>query len=179
MNRLCFYNALRRKYSQLPRLVAPNNISTGEALRRKLTKSFADAERFTGNYETVFDGDFGDTLPFLSDEAVTEWRNLIHSLDHYDFAHIGLDVIGAMYEQLIKPAERHRYGQHYTQPSIVDLIMSFASSTGHERVLDPGCGGGTFLVRAYARKAFLDGTQDHSGLLESLYGRDILNYACH
>jgi N-6 DNA Methylase len=179
VNRLCFYNALRRKYSQLPRLAAPNNIATGDALQRRLARSFDEAKRFTGNYETVFDGDYGDTLPFLSDEAVPEWRSLIRSLDHYDFAHIGLDVIGAMYEQLIKPAERHRYGQHYTQPSVVDLIMSFATTTGREQVLDPGCGGGTFLVRAYARKSFLDSSQDHSALLESLYGCDILNYACH
>jgi SAM-dependent methyltransferase len=179
VNRLCFYDALRRKYRQLPRLIVPNNINTGEALQRRLTKSFNDAKRFTGNYETVFDGDYGDTLPFLSDDAVSEWRSLIRSLDHYDFANISLDVIGAMYEQLIKPAERHRYGQHYTQPSVVDLITSFAIRTGHERVLDPGCGGGTFLVRAYARKAYLDDSQDHAALLETLYGADILNYACH
>src|SRR5690348_12521955 len=84
-----------------------------------------------------------------------------------------------MYEQLIKPAERHRYGQHYTQPAVVDLINSFALRTGGDRVLDPGCGGGTFLVRAYARKKYLDATQEHSELLETLYGCDILNYACH
>ncbi len=179
VNRFCFYNALRRKYSRLPRLVVPNSIDTGAGLQRKLAKSFDDAKRFTGNYETVFDGDYGDTLPFLDDDAVTEWRNLIRSLDLYDFAHIGLDVIGAMYEQLIKPAERHRYGQHYTQPTVVDLITSFAIRTGREQVLDPGCGGGTFLVRAYARKFFLDGSQDHSALLEALFGCDILNYACH
>src|SRR4051812_16258301 len=34
-------------------------------------------------------------------------------------------VIGAMYEQLIRPEERHRYGQHYTQPQVVDLINAF------------------------------------------------------
>jgi SAM-dependent methyltransferase len=179
VNRLCFYNALRRKYSRMSRLIVPNNVSTGEALDRKLTRSFEEAERFTGNYETVFDGDFGDTLPFLSDDAIAEWRALIRSLDHYDFANIGLDVVGAMYEQLIKPAERHRYGQHYTQPSVVDLITSFAIRNGHETILDPGCGGGTFLVRAYARKSFLDSTQDHAALLEALFGCDILNYACH
>ena len=29
------------------------------------------------DYETVFDGDFGDDVPFLSDEAVGERRALI------------------------------------------------------------------------------------------------------
>ena len=179
VNRLCFYNALRRKYTRLPRLSVANNVNTGQALSQRLERAFADAKRFTGDYETVFDGDFGDTLPFVSDEAVSEWRTLIRALDHYDFANIGLEVIGAMYEQLITPEERHRYGQHYTQPAVVDLINAFAIRVGTEHVLDPSCGGGTFLVRGYARKATLDRTQDHTQLLEALYGCDILSYACH
>jgi hypothetical protein len=177
VNRLCFYNALRRKYPRLPRLAVANNINTGAALERRLDAAFADAKRFTGDYETVFDGDFGDTLPFLANDAVPDWRTLIRTLDQYDFANIGVDVIGGMYEQLITPEERHRYGQHYTQPAVVDLISSLAISTGNERVLDPACGGGTFLVRAYARKAILDPNQEHTQLLAELYGCDVLKYA--
>ena len=128
--------------------------------------------------ETVFDGDFGDRLPFLGDDAVGEWIALVRQLDRYDFANIPLDVIGAMYEQLIRPEERHRYGQHYTQPAVVDLINSFAITTGSEIVLDPGCGGGTFLVRSYIRKRALNPTQTHTDLLGQIYGCDILSYAC-
>ena len=179
VNRLCFYNALRRKYQQLPRLIVANNINTGALLKRRLQRAFADAQRYTGDYETVFDEDLGDSIPYMSDEAVPEWRRLTRSLDQYDFASISLDIIGAMYEQLISPEERHRYGQHYTQPAVVDLINSFAIKQGDSRVLDSACGGGTFLVRAYARKAFLDPTLDHTELLETIFGCDILNYACH
>lgn len=179
VNRLCFYNALRRKYEQLPRLAVANNISTGERLEQRLNRAFREAERFTGNYETVFQGDFGDRIPFFADDATSAWRELIRSLDRYDFAHINVDVIGAMYEQLIKPSERHRFGQHYTKPTVVDLINSFVIGTGRETILDPACGGGTFLVRAYARKSHLDPTEDHTQLLEAIYGCDVLNYACH
>lgn len=179
VNRLCFYNALRRKYKKLPRLVVANSISTGAMLRKKLSQAFLEAKRFTGNYETVFDGDFGDDLPFASDEAVGDWRKLIRHLDHYDFANMSVDIIGAMYEQLIQPEERHRYGQHYTQPAVVDLINSFAIGNAQDCILDPACGGGTFLVRAYARKRHLDPELDHSELLKNIYGCDILNYACH
>ena len=179
VNRLCFYNALRRKYQRLPRLSVANNVNTGRALAERLERAFNDAKRFTGDYETVFNGDFGDTLPFVTDEAVPEWRTLIRTLDHYDFANIGLDVIGAMYERLITPEERHKYGQHYTQPAVVDLINTFAIRNGREHLLDPSCGGGTFLVRGYARKAVLDGSQDHTQLLEAIYGCDVLSYACH
>jgi hypothetical protein len=179
VNRLCFYNALRRKYDRLPRLVVPNSITTGAMLRNRLDQAFADAKRFTGDYETVFDGDFGDDLPFLADEATGEWRRLVRSLDRYDFASMSIDVIGAMYEQLIQPEERHRYGQHYTQPPVVDLINAFSVNDPDASVLDPACGGGTFLVRAYARKRYLNPEIDHSDLLAKIYGCDLLSYACH
>jgi type I restriction-modification system DNA methylase subunit len=179
VNRLCFYNALRRKYDQLPRLTIANNTNTGQLLLRKLSSAFNDAKRFTGDYETVFDGDFGDTLPLTSDESVADWRDLVRLLDKYDFAHLDVDVIGAMYERLITPAERHRYGQHYTQPLIVDLMNAFAITSSTDTILDPGCGGGTFLVGAYKTKATLNLETDHAELLSGLYGCDILHYACH
>ncbi len=179
VNRLCFYNALRRKYQQLPRITVANNIASGAMLARRLRDSFNDATRFTGDYETVFDEDFGDSVPFLSDQAVAGWRLLIRSLDRYDFSTLSLDVVGSMYEQLISPDERHRYGQHYTQPAVVDLINAFAIDSADATVLDPACGGGTFLVRAYARKQSKNPTRTHSQLLEKLFGCDVLQYACH
>ena len=178
VNRLCFYNTLKRKYA-LPRLTVANNISTGQMLERRLRAAFNDAKRFTGDYETVFDEDFGDSIPFLSNEGVSGWRALIRSLDRYDFATLPLDIVGSMYEQLISPEERHRYGQHYTQPAVVDLINAFALRHPDAKVLDPACGGGTFLVRAYARKQYLDPSQTHADLLDTLLGCDILKYACH
>ncbi len=179
VNRLCFYNALRRKFPSLERIKIGNTIDSAQKLKAKLVGSFDRAMRHTGDYDTVFEPDAGDEFPFLSDEVVPEWRSLIQSLDDYDFATIDLEIIGAMYERLISPEERHRYGQHYTQPAVVDLINAFSINNGADTVLDPACGGGTFLVRAYDRKKQLDNTQDHTALLASLYGCDLLRYACH
>lgn len=178
LNRLCFYNVLRRRYD-LDRLRVANNVNTGARLKATLKRAFSTAERYTGDYETVFDTRFGDELPFLADETASHWRDIVRLLDTYDFASIDQEVIGRMYEKLIQPSERHRYGQHYTQPAVVDLIGSFALHSGEVHVLDPACGGGTFLVRAYARKRSLDSDLDHVTLLHGLYGCDILNYACH
>jgi hypothetical protein len=179
LNRMCFYNALRRKYPQLPVLKVSNANRKGEQLKARLGEFFDRAREVTGDYQTVFELTEADNIPFLSDECVPEWRDIIARLDKYDFASIPLEVIGAMYEQLIRPEERHRYGQHYTQPTVVDLINSFSVRSGKDVVLDPSCGGGTFLVRAYNRKRFLDGSQTHDQLLTRLYGCDILSYACH
>ncbi len=179
VNKLCFYNALRRKYTQLGRLTVANNIGTGEQLQRRLRRAFDEAERFTGDYETVFEGDFGDSIPFVSDSAVSGWRRLIRSLDQYDFAQIPLDVIGSLYEKLIRPEERHRYGQHYTLPPVVDLMNEFAIPDANTTVLDPACGGGTFLVRAYSKARLSNANIGHAELISQLYGCDISSYACH
>lgn len=61
----------------------------------------------------------------------------------------------------------------------MDLINAFTIREAEAKVLDPACGGGTFLVRSYARKKYLDPLMDHSQLLSDIYGCDVLQYACH
>ena len=50
---------------------------------------------------------------------------------------------------------------------------------GDDVVLDPACGSGSFLVRAYYRKAYLDGLLSHEELLDQLYGCDINPFPAH
>lgn len=180
VNRLVFYEALRRHHSDtLKKPQVSKQIWRGEEMHQLLEHLFARAKECTGNYETVFDGDFGDRLPFLSDEAVAAWRELIREIDRYDFTQFDYDIIGTIFERLISPDERHKYGQHYTQPTIVDLINAFCIQSGEDRVMDPACGGGTFLVRAYARKKHLEPSQIHQELINSLFGVDISAYPVH
>ena len=61
----------------------------------------------------------------------------------------------------------------------MDLINSFCIRSGEEAVIDPACGGGTFLVRAYARKRELAPGRSHEQMLTELYGVDISPFACH
>ena len=120
-----------------------------------MERYFAEAKTVTQDYETVFGEDhaaLGNRIPFYSDAAVVHWRALIEQIHEVDFSRLDYEVIGAIFERLISPDERHKYGQFYTRVEIVDLINSFCIATGREKVMDPACGGGTFLVRAYARK---------------------------
>jgi hypothetical protein len=59
------------------------------------------------------------------------------------------------------------------------LINAFASISKNTVLLDPACGGGTFLVRAYDRIKYLDKDAEHSELLNKIFGCDILSYSCH
>ena len=83
-----------------------------------------------------------------------------------------------MYERLISASERRRFGQFYTSPDVVDLINAFCIRNAGDQVLDPACGGGTFLVRAYSRKRALEqsasgSTPSHERLLGEIFGVDI------
>lgn len=183
VNRLVFYKTLRKKFTRLKALKIPKEVENSLELQKSMKNFFESAMQMTKDYETVFRGDFGDNLPFLSNSAVPAWKDLIASLDQFDFTKFNYDVIGPIFERLISPEERHRYGQHYTKPEIVDLIEAFCIRKHDSAVLDPSCGGGTFLVRAYNRKRFLADQAgietNHEAMLGQLLGIDISNYATH
>jgi type I restriction-modification system DNA methylase subunit len=62
------------------------------------------------------------------------------------------DVIGAVFEKLIPQPERHALGQYFTPENLVDFILAFCVRERDDTVLDPTCGTGTFLLRAYNKK---------------------------
>lgn len=183
VNRLVFYEALMKRYGvQLPKLNVPDHIDQGDDLRLHLEGFFAQAKTVTGDYETVFGEDhssIGNRLPFYADHAAPYWRDLINQIHEFDFSKLDYEIIGSIFERLISPNERHKYGQFYTRAEVVDLINSFCIRTGEEAVIDPACGGGTFLVRAYARKRELAPGRLHEQMLAELYGVDISPFACH
>ncbi len=86
------------------------------------------------------------------------------------------DVIGAVFEQLIPQPERHSLGQYFTPENLVDLILAFCVRQRDDKVLDPTCGTGTFLLRAYNKKMSHLGLVDHKQLLPQIWGVDIAHF---
>ena len=180
VTRLVFYQVLRRRFRQMSSL-SIGGVDTPDQLQETLDARFREAVLYSRDYETVFvpdDTDFGYTIPFLSPTAPRDWARLIQRIEEFDFSNLDFDVIGQMYEQLISPAERRRFGQFFTSPDVVDLINAFCVRNPGDRVLDPACGGGTFLVRAYSRKRALaqsagSSTVSHEQLLSEIFGIDI------
>ena len=180
VNKIVFQQALRRRFPSLRKIRMPEALKTADKLRELIQSAFQEAKRISHDYETVFDGDFGDTLPFLEDATVASWREFLREIEGFDFSKIEYDIIGHIFERLISPEERHRYGQHYTRSEIVDLINAFCIRETGATVLDPACGGGTFLVRAYVLKRELSGgSLSHVDLLQQIKGIDISAYAAH
>ena len=180
LTRLVFYQVLRRRFRQMSPF-SVEGTETPEQLRMILDARFEEAVQYSRDYETVFvpDGDdLGYALPFLSTTAPRGWARLIERIEEFDFSNLDFDVIGQMYERLITLSERRRYGQFYTSPDVVDLINAFCIRSPEDRVLDPACGGGTFLVRAYSRKRILaqspsGAPPSHEQLLGEIFGIDI------
>ena len=179
-NKIIFYKALRRRFANMRAMKIPDTVTTGPELQAALADSFKHAAEVSRDYETVFKGDYGDTLPFLNDAAVDSWRDLVHQTDGFDFTQLDYEVIGQVFERMLSTSERHKFGQHYTRSEVVDLINAFCIRDANAKVMDPACGGGTFLVRAYTRKRDLSGQQlGHQQLLQHLYGIDISAYPAH
>jgi len=182
-NRILFYKALCRnpKFKKLRKFQIPDDVQTGAAFQKLVATYWASARKETHDYETIFGGsEFGDTIPFVSDDAIDAWRDLSEGTDDFDFTQLGFEVIGQIFERLLSNEERHKFGQHYTRSEVVDLINAFCIRDADATVFDPACGGGTFLVRAYARKKRLGaGTLTHQDLLPQLIGNDISAYPAH
>lgn len=174
--KILFYNFLKMRASgfELP----PINIPTEDANRFK-TILYEYFERCFG-YADLFKREFIDDLPFPDDVGVIrQLKGFIKEMELYDFSKIGYEVLGSIFENLIPDDERHRFGQHFTRSDVVDLIIGFCVKTGDEKVLDPACGAGTFLTRAYLRKKKKKSDKGTGEILRELKGVDIAEFGCY
>ena len=168
--RILFYQTLIRHWSDLPRL----DISglDGQAAAKRFSETFEKARG--KDWHAVFKEDFLDRV-IIPDPAIIELTKLIKDLNRFNFSIMPQDVIGAVFEKLIPYEERHALGQYFTRENLVDLINAFCVRTNDANVLDPTCGTGTFLTRAYD-KLRVAGQIEHKKLLSQLWGIDIAHF---
>jgi hypothetical protein len=194
-NRAIFYEAIRAKYpNDLNRLKMPRR-GHGErpSIYDHFRAQFKRAVTETGDYEPIFYpqvNDWAGALIFSSEMACEGWTGLFTNLAQYNFREIPYDIIGGIFQKLISPEERQKFGQFYTNEDIVDIINAFCIRRAGDIAIDPSCGSGSFLVRAYHRKAWLseqksggrrtqDARKSHQDLLREIYGCDIALFAAH
>jgi type I restriction-modification system DNA methylase subunit len=179
MNRLTFYKTLETQISDLPKL---RKVETedprvfAERLRGLFDKVCKDVD-----YEAIFEPHTILDQIILPKKLIYTLNDFIEELGTYDLSKIRSDVIGRVYEELIPDVERHRLGQYYTPPPIVELITEMCIKSANDKVLDPACGSGGFLVKAYHKlkdlkkkeNPFADDDKLHEEILNQLYGIDI------
>jgi hypothetical protein len=179
VNKILFYDLLQiKRPQQLAELKIPEGLLEGSQLQEILQSYFNRVLKI--DYKTIYDADFIDTIAFPnSKEVINEIHDLITILRKYNLARLGFDVIGRIFERIIPIQERHNLGQYFTRPDVVDLIIRFCLKHEDDKVLDPACGAGTFLVRAYHHKKLMNQRQSHERLLESIWGNDIAKFPAH
>ena len=180
VNKILFYNVLQTKRpQQLDPLEVPASLTKGSVLQTTLQGYFTRILKKI-DYETIYTTDFIDNIAFPDEEGIVkEIRELVNILRQYDFSTLGYDVIGRVFEKLIPQDERHNLGQYFTNPDVVDIILKFCLRHEDDKVLDPACGAGTFLVRAYQHKKLANQRLSHEGILDTLWGNDIAKFPAH
>lgn len=178
VTKIVFYQVLRQHFPRdLSDLPSDGNFE-------RLEECFAAARQI--DYEPIFgsrhDGErdlIDKILPPGKDSL--ELGDMIQKLHAYDFGKLREDIIGSVFEELIPESEKHQWGQYYTNERLVDLIEAFCVRDRKDKVLDPACGTGTFLVRAYAKLWMLNmsagGRGVHPRLLSQLWGFDLAPFA--
>ena len=95
--------------------------------------------------ETELDWVFGSEDPGLSNAI--EWT--LFQFSRYDFTTIKGDILTGVYDRFMDRDKRKELGEFYTPPSIARYIVRRVGIQPGDRVLDPACGSGTFLIEAY------------------------------
>jgi len=181
-NRLIFYKALRTRFPDLRRLELRRSIKKPDEALAAFNRFFQKAVDRSGDYEPLLmpeAKDWATELVFHPGSALDAWRGLLRGIESVDFREVPSDVVGRIFQKLVGPDERHRYGQHFTGDDVVDLINGFCIRGASDVILDPACGSGSFLVRAYYRKRQLDQSRSHTDLIGELFGCDIAFYPAH
>jgi len=179
MNRLTFYKTLETQISSLPKLTRietedPKVFS--ERVKAIFEKVVKDVD-----YEAIFEPHAILDQFLLPKTLIYTLNDFIDELGTYDLAKIRSDVIGRVYEELIPEVERHKLGQYYTPPPIIELITEMCIKSPDDKVLDPACGSGGFLVKVYHKlkdlkkkeNPFAKDDKLHEEILNQLYGIDI------
>lgn len=93
-------------------------------------------------------GLFDDTVEVIrfNPDIVTY---IVAQLEKYDFLHSSVDVKGLAYETIVGPTLEGVKGEFFTPRNVVKMTVKMLDPAPGNRILDPACGTGGFLVVAF------------------------------
>lgn len=78
-------------------------------------------------------------------------KNQCYLWEQYSFEHLPVEIISHLYQRFIKDGHGAVYTPPFLAALLLDYTMPYKELTGKERILDPSCGSGVFLVGAFKR----------------------------
>jgi len=120
--------------------VKEQNTEEGRKSVATRIKSLFEELKTDDIFSEVFDGNeaIGITdkgLAFISGE-----------LAKYSFLDASVDVKGMAYETIVSNTLKQEAGQFFTPRNIIKMMVEMLNPTENDRILDPACGSGGFLV---------------------------------
>ena len=76
-------------------------------------------------------------------------KKIIELLEKPAFYGGGEDIKGAVYETFLKTVFRGEFGQFFTPREVVNFMVYLADPKPNEKVIDPACGSGGFLLNSF------------------------------
>jgi len=110
------------------------------AVRERILKLFERVK--TATFEDVFEKN--DTIS-LDPESLCY---VVGELQNYCIMEADRDAIGDAFEVFIGPALRGSEGQFFTPRNVVKMMVEILDPKPGERIIDPACGSGGFLIAA-------------------------------
>jgi type I restriction enzyme M protein len=109
-------------------------------------------KRIKAMFERVKDAAYGDVFE-ASDTIKLDPDSLTYvvgELQNYTIMEADRDAIGDAFEVFIGPALRGSEGQFFTPRNVVEMMVKIVDPKPGERIIDPACGSGGFLITALA-----------------------------
>jgi len=111
------------------------------AIQDRILKLFSAVKR---EYNSIFRG---NEEIALSPRALAF---IVSELAKYELTRTDVDAKGAAYQEIVGTNLRGDRGQYFTPRGPIKLVVDMLDPKEHERVLDPACGTGGFLVATLA-----------------------------
>ncbi len=113
-----------------------------ETIRKRIIPLFEEARNeYAGDkYGNILRG---NEEIALSDRALAF---MVSELAKYDFTRTDTDAKGAAYQEIVGDNLRGDRGQFFTPRNAIKLMVQILAPTEGERILDPACGTGGFLI---------------------------------
>ncbi|MCK4786141.1 MAG: N-6 DNA methylase, partial [Desulfobacteraceae bacterium] len=120
--------------------------------------------RLLRNLERKFNGEVFDISRLgkheLTDKTLRTFARIVEARtlknqrylwEQYSFEHLPVEIISHLYQRFIKDGHGAVYTPPFLAALLLDHTMPYNKMTGKERILDPACGSGVFLVGAFKR----------------------------
>ncbi len=114
-------------------------------------------------------------MDYISSELWEQLRKIDKLLSRFQFA-MNQDIFHLLYQDLMLPVMKKNLGAYFTPPSLAQLMIREIVTSPRQKILDPACGTGIFLVEAFNRQLELSERPDVDAILtiiENIQGFDL------